>query len=93
MRSSETALRALRKRAGLNRDVLALAIGRRRTGTIANYEQGRRFRQAEDGETVELQQPSKSRTTFAVASVVECVRMLAASNRAVDAERCCACGG
>jgi transcriptional regulator with XRE-family HTH domain len=43
---SGIALRSLRRQAGLNRDVLAFAVGRT-TGTIANYEQGRTVPSAE----------------------------------------------
>lgn len=43
---SASALRTLRKQAGLNRDVLAFAIGRT-TGSLANYEQGRTVPDAE----------------------------------------------
>jgi len=43
---SATALRTLRKRTGVNRDVLAFAVGIT-TGSIANYEQGRTVPSAE----------------------------------------------
>jgi transcriptional regulator with XRE-family HTH domain len=43
---SATSLRTLRKAAGVNRDVLAFAVGIT-TGSIANYEQGRTVPSAE----------------------------------------------
>lgn len=45
-RFSATALRTLRKRAGLSRDLLAHGVGRT-TGSIANYEQGHTVPSAE----------------------------------------------
>lgn len=43
---SATALRTLRKRADISRDVLAFAVGRT-YGSIANYEQGKTVPSAE----------------------------------------------